>query len=205
MNRLLEVIYLGRCKDKGRGSQAFGWVNGEWKAIFPEDVLRAWFLDTAMPGELSSLYAILGVKATDEAEAIRAGYRRMALQWHPDRNRDPDAHNQFLRIQEAWEILSQPGKRARYDAGLALQASLTRASLTQASLTTNSHGQAAGTIIEGYRAPLKCGLVLCSVKDSGRWLVVDEIKAWTDITNARGQVLVSSWPMGAKEPVENWV
>jgi DnaJ-class molecular chaperone len=46
----------------------------------------------------------------------------MAMQWHPDRCREPDARRQFDAIKHAYDVLST--KRAKYDAGLALQASL---------------------------------------------------------------------------------
>lgn len=189
--QVLEIIYLGRCKDKGRGSQAFGWIDGGWSAIFPEAVLRAWFADDAAPGEQSSLYAVLGVRQSDAPEVIKAGYRRMALQWHPDRNRDPDAHNQFLRVQEAYEILSNANKRARYDAGLKLQASI----------KTESYENA----VIGYRAPLKCGLVMVDGEQSGKWFVVKKILEWADITRADGRVLSAAWPYGAKKPLEAWL
>ncbi len=193
--QLLEVKYLGRCKDKGRGSQAFGWVNGSWMAIFPEDVLRSWFEDVSAPGAASTLYAVLGVKQDDSLDAIKTGYRRMALQWHPDRNPDPDAHNQFIRIQEAFEILSNPGKRAKYDAGLKFQASLN---------TAKQYIQMPMPDQYGYRAPLKCGLILADGTQSGKWFVVSKILSWEDITRG-DRVLVASWLMGADRPVEQWV
>lgn len=186
--QLIEVKYIGRCKDKGRGAQAFGWVADGWSVIFPEQVLRDWFEDAAAPGEASTLYAVLGMKQ-DDADP-KPFYRRMALQWHPDRNHDPDAHNQFIRIQEAYEILSNPAKRARYDAGLKLQATIRNQQ----------------PVVEqfGYRSPLKCGMLLVEGKQSGKWFVVTKILAWEDVVRGN-QVLVSSWPMGATEPVEQWV
>jgi hypothetical protein len=187
---LFEVKYIGSCKDKGRGSQAFGWVNDGFKLIFPEQVLRDWFEDNAAPGEASTLYAVLGMKQNDLDP--KPFYRRMALQWHPDRCKDPNAHEQFIRIQEAYNILSNPLQRAKYDAGLALQASLKYQKRQQVETKF------------GYRAPLKCGLLMVEGKPSGRWFVVSQIFAWEDITS-NGKVLSSSWPMGASEPVEVWL
>lgn len=190
--RLLEVRYLGQTKDRPDGSRsAFGLVAGQWAAIFPENVLRVWFeAGEAFPDQQSSLYGVLAVKKTASADEVKTAYRRMAMQWHPDRCREPNAAEQFLRVQEAYQILSNEGARARYDAGLQLQATLAAADVPQ--------------VVPGYRAPLRCGWVLSrGVNKMGRF-IVQEILAWEDITNWRGQVLVVSWPAGATEPVEQW-
>jgi curved DNA-binding protein CbpA len=61
-------------------------------------------------------YAVLGIPAgTSHAEATRA-HRRLAKQFHPDINSRPDAVERMQRINEAWRILSDPARRARYDA-----------------------------------------------------------------------------------------
>ena len=60
-------------------------------------------------------YEILGVsKASSEAE-LKAAYRKQALQWHPDRNKSPEATAKFKEVNEAYEILSNKDKRAAYD------------------------------------------------------------------------------------------
>lgn len=60
-------------------------------------------------------YEVLGVKkGTAEAE-IKQAYKKKALEWHPDRNKAADATEKFKEINEAFEVLSNPQKKAAYD------------------------------------------------------------------------------------------
>ena len=61
-------------------------------------------------------YEILGIsKDADESE-IKKAYRKMALKYHPDKNPDdPDAEKKFKKAAEAYDVLKDPNKRARYD------------------------------------------------------------------------------------------
>ncbi len=64
---------------------------------------------------MSDFYQLLGVdRGASEAEIKRA-YRRMAMEYHPDRNSAPDAAVRFKEIAEAYEVLLDPQKRAAYD------------------------------------------------------------------------------------------
>ena len=72
---------------------------------------------------MSEFYALLGV-ARDASEAdIKKAYRKLAMEFHPDRNPAPEAEAKFKEITEAYEVLREPQKRAAYDrygkAGLA--------------------------------------------------------------------------------------
>jgi len=63
-------------------------------------------------------YKTLGVDKKASDEDIKKAYRKLARQWHPDRNQgDPSAEERFKEIQEAYGILSDPEKRKQYDAG----------------------------------------------------------------------------------------
>ena len=61
-------------------------------------------------------YEILAVERTAEGEEIKRAYRRLAMKYHPDRNQgDAEAELKFKECAEAYEVLSDPGKRQRYD------------------------------------------------------------------------------------------
>ena len=60
-------------------------------------------------------YELLGVKKGASKEEIKAAYRKMAMQNHPDRNKAPDAEEKFKEINEAYEVLSNDQKKSAYD------------------------------------------------------------------------------------------
>ncbi len=65
----------------------------------------------------SDYYDILGVDKTASADEIKKAYRRLALEWHPDRHKDDKetAEKKFKEINEAYQVLSDPQKRSAYD------------------------------------------------------------------------------------------
>ena len=61
-------------------------------------------------------YDVLGIAKNADAKTIKDAFRTLALKYHPDRNKDPDAEEQFKNIAEAYAVLSDAKKRADYDA-----------------------------------------------------------------------------------------
>ena len=62
-------------------------------------------------------YATLGVSKTASQDEIKKAYRKLAMKWHPDKNRgnEEEASKKFQEISEAYEVLSDPDKRSTYD------------------------------------------------------------------------------------------
>lgn len=60
-------------------------------------------------------YETLGVSKNASAEEIKKAYRKQALEWHPDRNKSPQAAEKFKEVTEAFEILGNPDKKSAYD------------------------------------------------------------------------------------------
>jgi molecular chaperone DnaJ len=63
------------------------------------------------------LYELLGVDRDADADTIKKAYRRLARQLHPDVNPDPASQEKFKEVSLAYEVLSDPQKRAAYDRG----------------------------------------------------------------------------------------
>lgn len=60
-------------------------------------------------------YEVLGVSKSASAQEIKSAYRKLALQWHPDRNKAANANDKFKEINEAYEVLSDDKKKSQYD------------------------------------------------------------------------------------------
>lgn len=194
--RLVEVRYLGACKMRDSDiSAAFGLVGNDWSIVFPESVLRSWF-DAGdvqpAPNAQQTLYQVLGIKKTASEDEIKTAFRRMTKQWHPDVCKEPNATEIFIHIRDAYALLSDIGKRARYDAGLALEATLNQKSK-----------RSLEDLLSVYRAPLRCGNILVEGAYKVGRLEVSKILAWEDIVK-NGKTLITSWPMGSDKPVEVW-
>ena len=60
-------------------------------------------------------YEVLGISRDSTEEDIKKAFRKLALKYHPDRNKDKDAPEKFKEINEAYQVLIDPDKRAKYD------------------------------------------------------------------------------------------
>lgn len=83
-------------------------------------------------------YAVLGVDPTESLQGIQAAYRKLAKQCHPDRA-GVEGKEKFQAIQEAYEVLSDPGKRKEYDAGIDRRSRASRSSGVEPEPVVRAH------------------------------------------------------------------
>lgn len=66
--------------------------------------------------DFQDYYHILGVQRSADDLTIKKAYRKLAMKYHPDKNKNnKDAHHQFIKIQEAYEVLKDPVQKQKYD------------------------------------------------------------------------------------------
>lgn len=195
--KLFKIEYIGSVRERDDGTQtATGFANGQWSVIFPYQALKDWFGQEQKPDEAPSFYAVLGIKRKATPEEIKKAYRLAAKTWHPDVNREPDAHEQFLRIQRAYEILSDEMMRRRYDAALLFE--------KEANKQAKRHKEA---MVEKYawQPPLRCGWLSVEGTESLGRFTVGKILAWSEIKNNDGLIMVSYWPKGSEKFQTEWI
>src|SRR5262249_30982825 len=121
LEKTFTLEYLGANKDRSGYRSAYGFVNGDWSAEFPEELLRKFFEGQEAkqpPGAVQTLYQKLLIFESATPEEIKKAYRRLSLQWHPDVCQEENAADMFRSINEAYKVLIDPEQRKRYDAGL---------------------------------------------------------------------------------------
>ena len=67
---------------------------------------------------MKDFYKILGINPNADIQRIKKAYKKLALIYHPDVNKAPDAQERFIEINEAYETLSDPNSRLPYDIDL---------------------------------------------------------------------------------------
>lgn len=80
---------------------------------------------------MKNYYKILTVERSDSSATIKRVFRRLALKLHPDINEAPNAHQQFIDLNEAYQVLRNPVKRKQYNKLLDTQIAESRNTKTQ--------------------------------------------------------------------------
>ncbi len=166
-------------------SYASAWVDGGWTIRFPEDVLKKFFPAVEQfDGDFLKLLL--------KEENLSKAYKRLAKEYHPDLN--PRGAPMFRKLRAAYETLSDPMRRKRYEAGLKFQAQTVtqepvfivpkRCGLVTARIDTVE-------VNDSYRRPAMRG---AGVRPSTQ--IVTEIISWIDIRDAQGRVMTSTWKGG---------
>ena len=214
--RLVRVLYIGSAKYRVDNSYtASAYVEdekgqGRWGLVLPVGVLRAYF-----EGGLSDLFADLAVddewsligldrtKARSYSDAdIKAAARKAKALAHPDRHGGTkEAHEYFLRVQEAGDLLSDPfGKHI----------SLTAADEAEKDRVQKLRDYAgAGRISYTYQPPATGRTGWFMVEGApllgDRQFLVSKIIRAEEITDDLGRVLAARIPRGDRTPVPYWV
>lgn len=193
--QMFRVKYIGTPREREDGTMtATGFVAGQWSLVLPLSTLRQWFdgSEDSKPSEAPTRYAILGVKRDVSADELKRAHRLAAKTWHPDLNKDPGASEQFRLIQEAYELLSDPQKRRKYDAGLFLES---QADKKHEAIWHNPNQ---------WQPPLRCGWLTCQGIESVGRFTVQKILGWQPIVE-NGLTMIAYWPKGADQFKTEWI
>jgi DnaJ domain len=214
--RLVRVLYIGTAKWRADNSYtASGYVEdehgqGRWGLVFPVGVLRSYF-----EGGLSDLFSelaqddewsLLGLDrdkaATYSENDIKAAARKAKAMAHPDRHGSTrEAHEYFLRVQEAGELLADPFAR---------HISITGAVEVEKDRQAKLHDYAsAGRISYTYQPPAtgRTGWFLVEGAPllGDRQFLVSKIVRAEEIMDDLGRVLTARIPRGERTPVPHWL
>ena len=183
---VIRLNYLGNARRRASGEVTASGMDerGEWVYSFPLSALQDWFGVKADPTQASTYYEMLGVNERATLAEIKKGYRNGAKLWHPDANSDPGAAEVFILITEAYEVLANDRKRARYDAAKRMVGS-----------APGTKKAASADVVWPVPDRFRCGYV----KVEGQWLfgrsklVVARVLGWDDIINTSGQRMTARW------------
>lgn len=205
--RMLRVEYIGQIKERDDGTMsAYGMTTDliklagkkeplsidSWSIVFPEDVLKKWFLGGNQSEKLniSTYYSLLNVPQSASQKEVKTAWRKMLMRFHPDYNKDGDAAQMTIKINDAYNILRNPKKRKLYDVGLQMEASL---------LQTNKPKNSSD-----FSLPIRCGFIMATGHESAGRFIVESIDQWVDIVEG-GKTMVSSWDIASNNLRRVWI
>ncbi|GJQ86858.1 hypothetical protein Trydic_g19526 [Trypoxylus dichotomus] len=86
-----------------------------WKSQFWLVLIIIFCTALVVLADLGDPYKILGLKRSASQTEIRKAYKKLVKEWHPDKTKDPSAPSRFVEIKQAYELLSDPDRRLKYD------------------------------------------------------------------------------------------
>ena len=204
--KMLKIKYIGQPKDRGDGQEtAFACdFSDDWNVVFSKDVLKHWFEcgiggieDDKPKTAITTYYALLAIAKNATGTEIKKAYRKAVRRYHPDVNSDEDAHEMFLKVQQAYETLKNPLQRRKYDASLLFAADVGKKMDTwDYQFTAQNTGL--------YRPPLRCGWIMATGKNEVGRFVVSKILKWEPIMK-NGLELVTSWDAAMQGIKQEWI
>jgi hypothetical protein len=186
-----EYTFLAEYIGNSKNGVSSVYCSGGWNAKIPETALRKWFkqVDTDAP---ATFYGLLGITEKASGEEIKKAYKRAARQWHPDVCREAEAAEMFHKVKAAYDVLSNPLTRNKYNAGLQFEkmAKMGPAHTRWRRNGTNHLGASSSIT---FIPLLRCGRIVAKAKLELGLLIVEEILSWEDVSNEFGQIMVSFW------------
>lgn len=182
----LDYVGIPKERDGQAGKTALGFSKGQWRIIFDEKTIKAFFEKETGNQQTETLFTLLLASESATEAEIKSCYRRLARQWHPDVNREPEAPEMFRKIDEAYKILSDPAKKKKYLAGLYLE----RSSHNQESRDYSIFNSAGERV---FIPPLRCGFLTVTGSVQVGRLKVAQILKWEDVQDEQGLTMVTSW------------
>ena len=85
------------------------------RVVLPVLVVVLVMIQTSFSKERFRPYEILEIKRGATQQEVKKAYRRLVKDYHPDKNKAPDAQDVFVRLTKAYELLSDPERRRMYD------------------------------------------------------------------------------------------
>jgi DnaJ-domain-containing protein 1 len=207
VQKTLTVEYVGMCKDRGESAiTALGSVKGFWSVEFPEAVLKTWFERKTTADNVQTFYQVLCVFESASEQEIKSAHRRLARQWHPDVCSEPEASDKFRELTDAYEILRDPPKRKRYDAGLFFERESKKTPEPNQEINFARGYRIGGRFANPhFRAPLRCGLITAEGTQKLSRFTVSKIISWDDITDGADRVMTSSWNKFTESIEIKWI
>jgi hypothetical protein len=217
ITKTFTLEYLGQCKEReDKIISALGTTNAQrpwfdqsgrpryqWHVELPEAALKAWFERKALGDNVQTFYQVLCVFESASEQEIKSAHRRLARQWHPDVCSEENAAEKFRELTDAYEVLRDPGKRRRYDAGLFFER---EAGKSQSAVEpVFSYGRRRRFENKHFRAPLRCGLITAEGMQKLNRFTVSKILSWDDITDEAGRIMIASWNKHTESIEIKWI